>query len=226
PLSLLWPFKHAFYRRLGWGRLGHLGRYELEAGDLAGLADHPLAAGDFRRLGVEDIEALQAVEARFAERYDLAMRRTDEWYEHRFFEGWEQEPFVYGWERDGELAGYVQFTVKEEAEQSVLQVTDFGAPDERAAVNLLRFLHRHEGQVKQLRLFAPVDGLLFDLLDDPRSAELTVRPGPMVRVVDVAAGLEAIPAPDDADAAVTLEVADGLCEWNDGTFAVRAADGG
>ena len=153
PFSLLWPFKHAFYRELGWGRVCDLGRYELAPADLAPLADHRLAGGDFRRLGVEDTEALQGVDARYAERADLAMRRTDGWYEHRFFEGWRGDPFVYGWRRDGELRGYVQYTVDEEAEDSVLQVTDFAAPDDRAAVNLLRFLYRHEGQVDQLRLF-------------------------------------------------------------------------
>ena len=225
PFSFLWPFKHPFYGRLGWGRVCDLGRYELAPADLAPVADHALATGGFRQLGVEDDEAFRAVDARYAERYDLAMRRTDAWYEHRFFEGWRQDPFVYGWEDDGRLRGYVRFHVDEEDDESVLRVTDFGAPDDAAAVNLLRFLYRHEGQVDELRISAPVDDRLFDLVDDPRDVELTVRPGPMGRVVDVATSIEALPAPAGVEGSVTLEVADGLCEWNDGAFAVSIADG-
>ncbi|MDZ7702124.1 MAG: GNAT family N-acetyltransferase [Halobacteriales archaeon] len=225
PLSVLWPFKHPFYARLGWGRISDVGRYELEPGDLAPVDDHGLAGGTFRRLDVGDTEALQAVDARYAERADLAMRRTDEWYEHRFFEGWRTDPFVYGWERDGELRGYVRYSVEDEGDDEVLQVNDFGAPDDGAAVNLLRFLHRHEGQVDALRIHAPVDDQLFDLVEDPRSVELTVRPGPMGRLVDVAASLEALSAPDGIEATVTLAVEDRLCDWNDGSFTVEAAGG-
>ncbi|MFB6352550.1 MAG: enhanced intracellular survival protein Eis [Halobacteriales archaeon] len=222
---LLWPFKHPFYRRFGWGRLGTHGRFELEPAALSALADHPLAGGRFEPLAVDDSAALQALDERFAAAYDLAMRRTDAWYRHRFFEGQRTDPYVYGWYRDGELRGYLRYDVDEADEERRLRVWEFGAPDPDAAVNLLRFLHRHEAQVDAVRLHAPADDRLFDLVDDPGEVELAVRPGPMGRLVDVAAGLESLPAPPGVEARVTLAVEDGLAGWNDGSFTLTAEDG-
>lgn len=224
PFSLLWPFEHPFYRRFGWGRVCDIGRYELEPGDLAAVADHGLAGGAYRRLEADDYAELQAVDERFADRFDLTMRRTEAWYRHRFFEGRENEPFVYGWERDGELRGYLRYDIEHDDDR-VLQVTDFGAPDDAAAINLYRFLHRHEGQADEVRIHAPVDDRLFDLLEDPRAVDLTLLPGPMGRLVDVPTAIEALPAPADVEASLTLAVEDGLGDWNDGTFGVEAADG-
>jgi predicted acetyltransferase len=92
-------------------------------------------------------------------------------------------------------------------------------------VNLLRFLYRHEDQMDQLRLHAPPDDLLFDLVDDPRAVELEVVPGPMGRLVDVVTGLEALPAPAGVDGSVALSVEDPLADWNDGEFGIEVADG-
>lgn len=225
PFALLWPFKHPFYGRFGWGRVADLGRYEVAPGSLSTLAEHPLAAGRFDRLSVDDIPALSALDDRFADRYDLTTRRSDAWYRHRFFEGWQDDPFVYGWFRDDELGGYLRYGVEEVGDDERLDVWEFGAPDEAAVVNLLRFLHRHEDQVDRLRVYAPVDDLVFDLVEDPGAVEVAVRPGPMGRLVDVAAGLEALPAPSGADGSVTLSVTDPLADWNDRPFAVEARAG-
>lgn len=225
PFCLLWPFKHAFYRRFGWGRLADLGRYEFEPNTISAVADHPLAAGEFRRLGTDDVGALQSLDERFAERYDLAMARTVEWYRNRYFESWDGDPFVYGWDHDGELRGALRYDVKEADDESLLRVLEFGAPDDAAIVNLLRFLYRHEDQADQIQLYAPVDDLLFDLVEDPPAVELTVRPGPMGRIVDVESALEALPAPADVETSVTLSVGDDLADWNDDTFAVEASGG-
>lgn len=225
PFCLLWPFKHAFYRRFGWGRLAELGRYEFQPDAISAIADHPLAAGGFRRLDPDDdIGALQALDERYAERYDLAMARTVEWYRNRYFESRGGDPFVYGWEHAGELRGVLRYDVKETDEESVLRVLEFGAPDDAATVNLLRFLHRHEDQADRIQLHAPVDDLLFDLVEDPPSIELTVRPGPMGRIVDVESALKTLPAPAGVETSITLTVADGLADWNDDTFAVEASE--
>jgi predicted acetyltransferase len=225
PVCLLWPFKHAFYRRLGWGRLNDLGRYEFEPDALSAVADHPAAGGEFRRLGPDDYPALQALDERFAERYDLAMRRTEAWYRNRYFRSRTGDPFVYGWFEDDELRGAIRYDVEEADDDSRLRVWEFGAPDDAATVNLLRFLHRHEDQADRIRGNAPVDDLLFDLVEDPASVELTVRPGPMGRIVDVVSAIEALPAPADVETTLALAVTDDLAGWNDDTFVLDASGG-
>lgn len=225
PVALLWPFKHAFYRRFGWGRLGGYGRYELEPDALAGVEDHPLAGGTVDPLDADDHDALRALDDRFASRHDLAMRRTEEWYRHRFFEGWQDDPYVFGWWSDGELGGYLRYHVTKEDGDRTLRVIEFGAPDHRAAINLLGFLRGHADQVDTLAIIAPLDELVLDLVDDPGAVEVTYVPGAMGRLVDVAAGLEALPAPDDVETSVVLDVTDDLCDWNDRPFVLEAAAG-
>lgn len=226
PFSLLWPFKHSFYRRFGWGRLAPLGRYEFEPSALEALSDHPLTGGGFERLVAdEDAPALRALDDRFARQADLTMRRTEAWYRHRFFESWQGDPFVYGWLHEGELGGYLRYIVEESGDDERLVVLEFGAPDDAAAVNLLRLLYRHADQVDEVQLFAPPDERLFDLVEEPRDIELSLRPGPMGRLVDVAAGLEALPVPDGVEGTLAVAVDDPLVDGNDGEFALEAADG-
>lgn len=225
PFALLWPFKHPFYRQFGWGRLGEFGRSELEPDALATVADHPLAGGEFAPLATDDVDELRALDDRFAERYDLTMRRTPDWYRHRFFAGWGDDPYVYGWYRDGELRGYLRYRIEEAGDDRRLDVVEFGAPDPEAAVNLLRYLHFHADQVDAVRVFGPPDDLVFDLVDDPGEVDREYVPGAMGRLVDVVAGLEALPAPDGVAGSATLSVDDPLVDGNDGEFALAAADG-
>lgn len=223
--ALLWPFKHAFYRRFGWGRLGTFGRYELAPAALAPVDDHPLAGGAFVPLDVDDIPALKALDDRVADRFDLTMRRTADWYRHRFFEGWDRDPYVYGWRRDGALRGYLRYDVAEDDGDAHLRVWELGAPADDATINLLRFLYRHDDQVDRLRVHAPTDERLFDLVEDPAAVDLEVRPGPMGRLVDVAAGLGGLPTPAGGGASVPISVTDPLVDWNDGGFTLRADAG-
>jgi len=227
PFTFLWPFKHPFYRRLGWGRLADRGRYEVDPRDLADLRDHPLAAGRFEPLDPDaSIPDLRSLDERLGERADRTMRRSEAWYRHRFFEGWETDPFVYGWYDGGDLRGYVRYQFVEEEGDRVLAVSDVGAPDDAALVNLLGFLSRHGDHADRVRVNAPAhDRRWFDLVDDPRDVEQAVRPGAMGRLVDVRAGLEALPAPAGVEGTLVLDVDDPLADWNDGRFALAARDG-
>lgn len=225
PLALLWPFDHPFYRQFGWGRLGSIGRYEFDPEAVAAATDHRLAAGRFERLGPEDHAALQQLDEMMAASTDLTMRRTEAWYRHRFFDSASGEPYVYGWVADGRLAGYLRYEVNKSEGERELQVTDFGNPDAAATVNLLRFINRHAAQAESVQVHAQPSERLFELVDDPREIDMEVLPGPMGRLVEVTSALEALPAPADAEAGLTVSVTDDLAPWNDGPMTLTASDG-
>ncbi|ELZ96849.1 hypothetical protein C440_03708 [Haloferax mucosum ATCC BAA-1512] len=66
---------------------------------------------------------------------------------------------------------------------------------------------------------------LIDVLPDPRAATVEIKPGAMVRIVDVPAALEAVSLPETVSFDLAIEVTDDRCAWNDDTFRVVADAG-
>ncbi|PSP89777.1 GNAT family N-acetyltransferase [Halobacteriales archaeon QS_4_69_34] len=226
-LSALWPFEYGFYRRYGWARAGSYVRYNCPPEALAFAAEPTDGRGTFRELASDEYDELNRVLDAHNEGYALGMRRTEEWWQYRVFEGWDRDPAVYGWEQNGELRGYVVSLIEEGEGETELIARDLAFVDREAYLQLLRFLSYHDSQVERVRFrgFPERNPLLFDLAEDPRAIECELRPGAMVRIVDVPAALEALSYPPDAKGRLTIAVSDSLADWNDGTFAVEVADG-
>ncbi|WP_050034242.1 GNAT family N-acetyltransferase [Halorubrum halophilum] len=234
-VSTLWPFEYPFYAAYGWATASRYRRLTAPP-DRLGFVDDLIAtagdeAGTFRRLDEDDYTAVKPVIAAMAERYDLTMDWTEEWWRERALQGWKTDPFVYGWERDGELRAVCAYSFDDDtddvadADDPVLRVSDVAVADDEAWFQLLRFFRNHDSQVAEVRIRAPPDAPLLNLVDDPRAVDCEVRTGPMVRLVDVAAALEALDPDPAVEAAFSLSVADPLVDWNDGTFRVVVADG-
>jgi predicted acetyltransferase len=231
-VSTLWPFEYPFYAGYGWATASRYRRLTAPP-DRLGFVDDLIAtagddAGTFRPLDEDDYEAVKPVLAAMAERYDLTMDWTEEWWRERAVQGWKTDPFVYGWERDGDLRAICAYSFDDDvddADDPVLRVTDVAVADDEAWFQLLRFFRNHDSQVVEVRIRAPPDAPLLDLVGDPRAVDCEVRTGPMVRLVDVAAALEALDPDPAVEAAFSLSVTDPLVDWNDGTFRVAVADG-
>lgn len=229
-VSALWPFEFEFYRRYGWKTASQYTHLKTPPEQLAFADDS--AAGSFRPLDGDDYEAALPVLEAMAERYDLTVRWTEEWWRERTLRGWERDPYVYGWERDGELRGLVRYTIDSE-DDTVMTVGDVAFVDETAWLNLLRFCRNHDSQVDEVRIRAPPDVDVLDRVDDPRATSHETRVGPMVRLVDVAEALEqldpglplGIERPDGTDR-LLLDVSDPLVDWNDRRFDLRLSPDG
>jgi predicted acetyltransferase len=225
-LTALWAFKHPFYERQGWALANKWTRFECDPDALGFARDHPLAGGDFRRIDTDDFDRLDPVLTAHNDDYELSIERTEEWWRERIFSSWRTDPYVYAWEDDqGEIRGYVVYRVESEDEGKRLRTTEFASADHEARVNLLRFLANHDSQVERVSINGPVDTTLLDLADEPEDVTCEVEPGPMVRIVDVPAAIEALDYPTDLDAKFTISVSDPLVDWNDGIFRAALADG-
>ncbi|OYR84475.1 GNAT family N-acetyltransferase, partial [Halorubrum sp. E3] len=231
-VSTLWPFEYPFYAGYGWATAS---RYRLLTAppDQLGFVDDLIAtdgegAGAFRRLDGDDYAAVKPVIAAAADRYDLTMDWTEEWWRERALQGWNTDPFVYGWERDGELRAICRYSFDDDADDAddtVMRVSDVVAADDEAWFQLLRLFRNHDSQVAEVRIRAPPDAPALDLVEDPRAIDCKLRAGPMVRLVDVAAALEALDPDPAIETAFSLSVADPLVDWNDDTFRVGVAAG-
>lgn len=219
--ALLWPFEYPFYRRFGYAVTNESAVLELAPSDLAPLAAD--GGGSFRRLSGDDHEAMRAVHESAAD-HALAMRRTEGWVRHRLLTSWDGDRYASGWFDGDDLRGYVVYSVTKTDGDRVLDVHDFVALDGAARRQLFRFCHNHDSQTDRVRLYDRVDTRTLFELADPRAAEYTVRPGPMLRAVDLAAAVESLSYPGEAEGTVRLAVEDRY-PWNEETVEVRVEDG-
>ena len=223
-LSTLWPFSAPFYGKYGWA-MAH--RYAVQTGPPEALSNgRHYADGSFFEAEKDDWAALHEVMMAHGERYDLTVDRTEEWWRKRVFHSWRRDPYVYAWERDGTVEGYVAYTVEETDDgDSQIQVWDMAWVDHRARMNLLRFLANHQDQIDSVRLSGPADSLVMDAIDDPARMSYEIQPGPMVRIVDLNAAVEALDYPESLTGSLTVGVRDPLVEANDGRFEVAFESG-
>jgi predicted acetyltransferase len=223
-ISVLWPFEYEFYRRFGWAKTNDYAQVTLPPEALAAVAPDP--AGEFVRLDADAWERVEAVRDEWATEA-LAVRRSEAFWCGRLFTSWRSDPYVYGWERDGDLRGYLLYRVEEgdDGDGKTMAVEELAGVDREATDHLYRFCRNHDSQVESVRLRRRADTALLDRLSDPRAATVERKPGPMVRLVDVADALSALSYPADVSATVTLSVSDPRCDWNDGRFELSVADG-
>jgi len=230
-LTALWAFKYPFYERQGWGLATKWTEFECppEALGFAREAARSLgddSLGSFRRVAADGYADLDPVLAAHNERFELSMDRTEAWWRTRVFESWQTDPYVYAWENGGDTRGYVVYRIDDDTdgEGKRLVAAELAYADREARLNLLRFLANHDSQVETVALYGPRDARLLDEVEDPADVDCEVKPGPMVRLVDVPAAIEALDYPD-ADGEFVLDVADPLADWNDRRFRVAVADG-
>jgi len=224
PIATLWPFAHGFYARLGWAISNRYATVECPPAALS-FGREAAGAGRFRQLDPDDWRGMADVLAANDADHELAIERPEEWWHDRVFHRWGDDPYVYGWERDGELRGYLAYSVEDDGDGKVLDAKEVAAADREAGHACLGFLADHDSQVERVRIYGPPDASLLDRVADPGEVEVRIRAGPMVRVVDVPAALESIAYPAEADADLVLAVGDSLADWNDGAFRLRVEDG-
>jgi len=113
-----------------------------------------------------------------ADRYDLTMDWTEEWWRERALQGWKTDPFVYGWERDGDLRGICAYSFDDDADdadETVMRVTDVAADDDVVPAAALCPQPRLAGRRGPDQ--APPDAPLLDLVEDPAPSTARSEPG-------------------------------------------------
>lgn len=223
-LTALWPFSTPFYRNLGWGISNKFTEYTLPP---AQLGFGRGADGRCRRLDLTDWERLRTVEVAATAGTNLSLRRSEEWWHERTLAAWDGDtaPYIYGYERDGELRGYVLYSVTSTSGGRTLTVDDLVARDEDAYRGLLAFLADQDSQIETVVLRRATETELLEFVPNPDVVECTVKTGPMVRLTGVADPLESYPWPDEVDTQFTLAVSDPLLDHADGLFTVTVDNG-
>lgn len=223
-LSSLWPFSYPFYNKLGWKASARSISYSFEPEALEFSQQEK--RGSFRSISVEEYQDIEPVYHDFLKQFNLGLRRSSEWWDHHKLNPWQKPTYCYAWELNGEDRGYVIYTVNEGEESSwkkEMEVREFVYQDMEACYHLLRFLYNHGSQMEQISLSTPFpkDTTLLDFVEDPRDVEAELKPGVMVRCVDVKQALETLTYPPELNGKTLLAVTDPLLDKNDGIYSLN-----
>ncbi|HZI14287.1 MAG TPA: GNAT family N-acetyltransferase [Myxococcus sp.] len=220
PLSTLYPATQPLYRRVGYEHAG--ARYEIRAQVPA------LVLGE-RSLSLRAIEP--GDEAALTACYQRLARTRPGWLDRgSLLWGRVRNPrgdTAYGYLVEGSsgVEGYL-YLVRRQVEPLKLElgVTDLVAHTPAAARRLLGFLGDHHSLAKEAVWFGGGDEPLLMLLRE-QSYVMKLNFHWMVRVLDVAAALEARGWPAGAAGTLHLEVEDDLFPENGGRFVLEVSDG-
>lgn len=212
-LSMLDPFNHAFYRAHGYELAAEALRYTLKPGEL-------LASPEQRHVRAyrkDDLPRMKTLLEGAEARHPICVCRGEgRWRQFESDDGSEgREAVVY--ERDGEVEGHLLYRQKAGGGETsrTLEVTELVAETLRARAGLLSFAAAYDPEDWSVDHAVPRGEPLHPYLESSH-VEAKVRPGMMLRLVDVEGALGYLRrAPGEQ---LVLEVADDGIPENAGEY--------
>ena len=219
-ISTLYPFNHAFYRKFGYETACWRNDYEFA----------PAVLKEYRFDGTAElwnpddpVSEYTALYNRFAENYNLAVRRDDKRMlkDHLKGEYYKDRKFGYLLKEDGIPVAYLIFQDIRNDPAAILSVNDVAWDGRKGMEALLGFLARFSADYGRIRLFLPACLELFSFIRCPRAYDIsqTVRQDYMIRAINVQRMLEIIKKPDDCRFVIRVE-GDEYIAQNNGTWEV------
>jgi predicted acetyltransferase len=230
PVSVLWAAESAIYRRFGYGPATWAGAVSIERTRAAFLK--PVPEGGQMRLvtEAEAYELLPQIWDRVRAVTPGMMSRSRDWWEVRRIADHDrgsplQRMVLF---LNGRPEGYALYRFASKfsstgTAQGALQVVEALGASPAATAIVWRYLfdfdlaHRIEAQI------LPAEHPIFHLVREPRWLGFTLADALHVRLVDVETALSAR-AWSSADA-VTIEVVDSFCPWNEGSYLIDGETG-
>jgi predicted acetyltransferase len=232
-LSMLYPFRGSYYRKLGYGVVEHLFQLAVAASNLP-LADESRRV---RRLMLPDRAAVEALYERMAEHGHFAFVRRPDWWTRRLW-SYPGDWVVYEGRRRGQIEGYLYYEVENSRGpfRLAISLTEFVATSAEAHRGLVGHLASLRDQVEEIHHAAPNDAGWATVLRTAQNLRPGAEIGPfndtggiatgaMMRITDVKGALELMPVSPAARGEVLIEVEDRVLPVNARTYRVTARDG-
>lgn len=234
-VAKLWASESGIYQRFGYGISTYRGGIEIDRGHGAFLG-RPDPIGTTRLIGrAEALELFPDVYERARRAIPGSLRRTPLWWdaralaEHPVGTGSQGALFRIILEIDGRPEGYAAYyTTPGWAQGGLpsgsLDVLEAVGTSPVATREVWRYLLSVDLMAKVHTHRLGRDHPLFLMLEDPRRLRSWVRDGTWVRIVEVAGALAA--RRYATEGALTFELVDALCPWNEGAWTLEAESGG
>ena len=219
-ISTLYPFNHAFYRKFGYETLRWRNDYEFTPATLSGYRFTGTA--ELWKPG-DPVSAWTELYNRFAEGYNLAMRRDDRRMLEDHLKGayYRDRKFGYLLRNQGRAVACLIFQDIRHDPAAILSVEDLAWDGREGLEALLGFLGRFTADYGTIRLFLPSCLELLSVIRCAQAYDIrqTARQDYMLRVVNAQRLLEILRKPAQARFVIRVE-GDGQIPENNGSWEV------
>ncbi len=226
--SILYPFRHDFYQKMGWGQVGEVKEYMFNPNSL------PI---DERRLYVRrsyetDLEGISVCYDRFARAGNCLAKRSERVWQFKL-----KNPNIFVFEKDGEIQGYLQVAFEKGNGflDNVLKIEEMIYNTQDAYFGLLSYIASQLDQFDNVLYYASCNEPFHILLAEPRRDKdmichlykhsQKVGIGWMFRLVDVERSFLSRMNYHGVDLEVTFEVEDSFLPVNSGMYKLILTDG-
>jgi predicted acetyltransferase len=221
-LSILHPFRAAFYRQFGWATFEERKQY---SGAIEIFAPFRHARLDgFAAAGVEQIAELDAIyRAALLGRFGPIVR-DDRWWRREVLRPEKGDVYSYIWrDQAGQGRSYVVYSWQKRPAGLAMVCREAAALDPLARAQLFGFMADHDNQCREVVFRAPADAPVQALM--PETLHCEMQPNFMLRLLDLAEALGAYRAPRDVSGRLRLAISDGWLAHNQGVYELEIADG-
>ena len=219
-ISTLYPFNHAFYRKFGYETVRWRNEYEFAPDVLSGYRFSGTA--ELWKPG-DPVNEYTALYSRFAEKYNLSIRRDDARMlkDHIQGEYYKDRKFCYLLREGGRPAAYLIFQDIRNDPAAILSVQDLAWEGRTGFYAILGFLARFTADYGTIRLFLPSCLELLSVIQGPRVYDIrqTAHQAYMIRAVNAKKLLEVMAKPEGSRFVIRVE-GDGQISENNGIWEV------
>lgn len=233
-ISVLYPFRFDFYRKLGWGAVGELIEYRINASSIPNYETRK----NVRRFVEDDLTKLSECYQRFVEKNNCLAERSLVVWNSKLKSVRNRSFLLFVYESEGKISGYVlfEFKVEDDMFNQEIIVRELIYEDSSSYQGLLGFIGSLSDQVRTLRYSAQVDEAFHYILKNPRDIDnptllgLVSKTGSygfsyMLRVLDVEKALRARANYNNITGTATLLIKDEQITENNGFFQITLLNG-
>jgi len=218
PISVLYPFKHSFYERLGYKQVDESIFYEFKISDIL-YKETDYSMKEVGRIN----DDIRSVYDRVILNFDYITKRPEFLWSYLY-----KDNYKFICYHRNQPVGYaiIKFTKTDpwlkHPDKTIFILETFWL-DHIAKQTIFNFLWSHRDQRKYIAVALPKSENIIDLLKIPRIKTRYIGDLSQLRIIDVKAVLENIKYPLQ-DFTIRFQIFDDLCPWNNGFFTLRSED--
>ncbi|MDK2950572.1 MAG: hypothetical protein PWQ77_237 [Kosmotogales bacterium] len=226
PISVLYPFSTAFYRKFGYEIFDERKEFIVPPGE---IKDFELKSDGYEIIEYSvideiDEKLIEELNSLTGDRYNFIVRNREHW--KRELTLWMPNDVAKKlilFKNEDEVQGYIICGQKVDDGEGSLTVREFVYKNEEVKRLIFKMLKGLSFQFSKIVLIVPSDFVLWPYVKNYNFIKRKIVDTPMIRIVNLL-DLNGMKV-DGEDFSLVIKINDKNCEWNNGVFVIELKDG-